>query len=190
MAFPSGRRSLRIRKRLDLLDTPVLRRRKDRIYKGGSLQRWWDTDIIVVELDYELPLKQFTVCIDVYVCYSQASIHTSYRCWSNCWLDWFRVEHMKKSWLFVWALPYNNISISPGCHRRWLMEIHSSFFSLHQRSTQYQCHDSNHVWVFAYGKLLKILQRPLNFLKVEATLHHNHYHYHHCHHQCLTILTP
>jgi hypothetical protein len=39
MAFASGRRSLRIRKRLDLLDTPVLRRRKYRIYKGGSLQR-------------------------------------------------------------------------------------------------------------------------------------------------------
>jgi len=39
MAFASGRRSLRIRKRLHLLDTPVLRRRKERIYKGGSLQR-------------------------------------------------------------------------------------------------------------------------------------------------------
>jgi hypothetical protein len=33
-----------------------------------------------------------------------------------------------------------------------------SFFPLHSRSTWYQCHDSNHVWVFAYGKLLKIAE--------------------------------
>jgi hypothetical protein len=39
MAFASGRGSLRIGKCLELLDIPVLRRRKVRIYRGRSVQR-------------------------------------------------------------------------------------------------------------------------------------------------------
>jgi hypothetical protein len=39
MGFASGRGSLRVRKCLELLDTPVLRRREVRIYKGTSVQR-------------------------------------------------------------------------------------------------------------------------------------------------------
>ncbi|KAH9562501.1 hypothetical protein CY35_05G074400 [Sphagnum magellanicum] len=57
MAFARGRRSLRIRKCLNLLDTPVLRRRKVRIYTGRAHEKELTVCLRFAIQQYQHPTK-------------------------------------------------------------------------------------------------------------------------------------